>query len=112
MLLSRVLRKSQRCIDFAWCQKHDDRLTLRSVFLVQTTVQPRVSWRDVGYCPVLWLQERVVSGEIRIEKRKGEDNAADIGTKAVTAPVLRKHLKTLKMEWRDGRHPLTLSAAL
>ena len=32
-------------------------------------------------------------------------------TKAVTAPVLRKHLKTLKMEWRDGRHPPALSAA-
>ena len=46
-----------------------------------------------------------------MEKRTGEDNTADIDTKAVTAPVLRKHLKTLKMEWRDGRHPLTLSTA-
>ena len=38
------------------------------------------------------------SGEIRIEKRKGEHNTADIGTKAVSAPVLMKHLKTLKIE--------------
>ena len=61
---------------------------------------------------VLWLQEHVDSGEIRTEKRKAEHNTADIGTKAVTAAVLRKHLTTLKMEWRDGRRPLALSAAL
>ena len=64
------------------------------------------------HCPMLWLQERVDSGESRIEKRKGEDSTADVGTKAVTAPVPRKHLKTLKKEWRDGRHPLALSVAL
>ena len=64
------------------------------------------------HCPMLWLQERVVSGEIRIEKRKGEHNTADIGTKAVSAPVLMKHWKTLKMEWRDGRHPSALDAAI
>ena len=48
------------------------------------------------HCPVLRLQERVVSGEICTEKRKGEQNTADIGTKAVSAPVLRKHWKSLK----------------
>ena len=52
------------------------------------------------------------SGEIRIEKRKGEHNTADIGTKAVSAPVPTKHLKTLKMEWRDGPHPSALDAAI
>ena len=51
------------------------------------------------HCPTLRLQERVDSVEIRTEKRKDEDNT-------------RKHFKTLKMEWRDGRHPLALSAAL
>ena len=93
---------------------------LRSVFLVRTAFQPRVSWQDVeqdefDICIVLcflWLQERVDSGEIRIEKRKGEHNTADIGTKAVSAPVLMKHSKNLKMEWRDERHPLALSAAI
>ena len=64
------------------------------------------------HCPMLWLQERVDSGEVRREKRKGLHNTADIGTKAVTAPVRRKHLKALKMEWRDGRSPAALSAAL
>ena len=59
---------------------------------------------------MLWLQERVDSGEIRIEKRK--HNTADIGTKAVSASVLMKHLKMLKMEWRDGQNPLALNAAI
>ena len=58
---------------------------------------------------LLWLQERVDSGETRTEKRKGEHNTADIGSKAVNAPILWKHLKT--MEWR-GRHPLALNAAI
>ena len=31
-------------------------------------------------CPMLWLQERVDSGQIRTEKRKGEHNTADIGS--------------------------------
>ena len=72
---------------------------LRSVFLVRTAVQARVSWRDVEHegfdiCNVLccvWLQERVDLGEICTGKRKGEHNTADIGTKGVTAQVLGKH---------------------
>ena len=64
------------------------------------------------HCLVPWLQERVDSGEMRTEKRKGKHNTADISTQAATATVLRKQLKTLKMKWRDGRHPLALSAAL
>ena len=34
------------------------------------------------------LQERVDSGEIRIEKQKDEHNTADMGTKAASEPVL------------------------
>ena len=63
-------------------------------------------------CPKLWLQERVDAGEIRTEKRKGEHNTTDTGTEAVSAEVLRRHLKTLKMEWRDGRRPSALRAVL
>ena len=71
---------------------------------VKGQVQRRVSWNDVEqdesghiHCPMLWLQEHVDT-EIRTEQRKGEHNTADIGTKAVTAEVLRRHLKTLKRE--------------
>ena len=45
---------------------------------------------------VLWLQERVDSGETRTEEWKGKCNTADNGTKVVSAEVLRKHLKVLK----------------
>ena len=88
---------------------------LRSVFLVRTAVQPRVSWKDVeqdefNICIFFCFGCRN-SGEIRIEKLKGEHNTADICTKTVSAPVLMKHLKTLKMEWRDGRHPSALNGA-
>ena len=62
--------------------------------------------------PMLWLQERLDSGEIRTEKRKGEHNTADIGMMAVSAPAQRKHSKTLKMDWSEGRHPSALSAAI
>ena len=64
------------------------------------------------HCPMLWFQERVDSGEIRTEKREGEHNTADIGTKAVSAQILMKHLDSLKMECRDGRHPSALDAAI
>ena len=40
--------------------------------------------------PTLWLQESVDSGEIHTEKREGEHNTADTGTKAVSAEVQRK----------------------
>ena len=64
------------------------------------------------HCPELWRQERVDSGESRTEKRKGQHNTTDTRTKAVSAEVLRRHLKTLKMEWCDGRHPSALRAVL
>ena len=50
------------------------------------------------------------SGENRAEKRKGECNTANIGTKAVTAASLRKHFETSKMGCGDRRVPPTLRA--
>ena len=50
--------------------------------------------------------------QFRTEKRKGKHNTADIGTKVVSAEVLRRLLKTLKMEWCEGRHPPALRAEL
>ena len=91
----------------------------RYVKAPRVEVQPRVSWKDLGQdevdiCIVLCFDCRNVLILVRyaLEKREGEHNTADIGTKAVIAPVLMKHLNTLKMEWRDGRHPLALSAAI
>jgi len=64
------------------------------------------------HCPMLWVQERVDRGELKHEKRKGVDNTSDIGTKSVGTATLQKHLRTLNMEWRSGRHPGALSAAV
>ena len=61
---------------------------------------------------MFWVQERVDSGEIRMENRNGEHNTADIGTKAVSAAGLMKHFKTLKIESRDGQHLSALDAAI
>ena len=44
-----------------------------------------------GYKNVLILMN------FALRKRKGDDSTADIGVGAVTAPVLRKHLRTLKV---------------
>ena len=48
------------------------------------------------HCPTLWLQERVDSCEIRMEKGKSEHKTADTGTKAVSAEVLQRHLWMLE----------------
>ena len=51
-------------------------------------------------------------GENRAVEREGEGNTADIGMKAVTAEVLRRHFETSKMGRSDGRVPPTLCAVL
>ena len=40
----------------------------------------------------LWVQEKVASGEIVIEKVATEDNLADALTKAVDAQIIQKHV--------------------
>ena len=82
------------------------------MFLVRAAVQPRASWRDVGQDGfdiniVLCFGYKKVSILVKCVQRheRGEHNTADSGTKTVTAPVPRKQLKTLKVEWRDGRPP-------
>ena len=64
------------------------------------------------HCPMLWLQERVDSGEIHTENRRGQHNTAGVGTDAVSAEVQRRHVKKLKVEWREGRHPIASRAVL
>ena len=52
----------------------------------QSTMERRGAGRTRHlHCAMLWLQERVDSGEIRTEKRKGGHNTEDIGTKVVKA---------------------------
>ena len=43
---------------------------------------------DVAY---LWLQDEVKSNRLRARRVKSEDNLADVGTKAVSSKITRKH---------------------
>ena len=51
----------------------------------------------------LWVQERLRSGDVKLEKVAGVDNPADILTKHVDRPLLRKHLLQLGLQAEEGR---------
>ena len=57
----------------------------------------------------LWIQERVAKGQISIRKVAGEDNLSDILTKHVDRKLLDKHLESIGLERRPGRHELSPS---
>ena len=54
----------------------------------------------------LWVQEKVVNGEMVIEKVATEDNLADALTKAVDAQIIQKHVLGTGAEIRSDRHHL------
>jgi len=54
----------------------------------------------------LWLQGKVASGLMRIEKVKGTENVADALTKHVERDKLQRHIESMNMEVRQGRHEL------
>ena len=43
----------------------------------------------------LWLQDVVKSNRLRVRRVKNEDNLADIGTKAISSKITRKHAKSM-----------------
>ena len=51
----------------------------------------------------LWVQDRLRSGDFRLEKVAGSDNAADILTKHVPRPLLLRHLRALGLRCEAGR---------
>ena len=55
----------------------------------------------------LWVQEKVASGEIVIQKVATEDNLADALTKAVDAQTIQKHVLGTGAEILIDRHSLT-----
>ena len=54
----------------------------------------------------LWVQDRLRAGDFRIEKVAGSDNPADILTKHIDRPLLRKHLLQLGLHAEGGRADL------
>ena len=43
----------------------------------------------------MWLQERLKEKHLTIDAIKGTKNFSDVLTKAVSGPLLRKHLETM-----------------
>ena len=54
----------------------------------------------------LWLQDKVLSGDIEVTKIGTGDNLADALTKHVESEILGKHMKGLGMWIESGRHVL------
>ena len=52
---------------------------------------------------LLWIQQKVRSGECPLEKVLGAENPADIMTKHVLGPTLREHLPRLGLRIESGR---------
>ena len=52
---------------------------------------------------LLWLQEKIRSGDICIHKVDGSSNVADVMTKHLAHDSLGRHLPNLRLEFMDGR---------
>ena len=61
---------------------------------------------------LLWLQNYVEKGRIKIKKEKGTENVADLGTKDLDEATMLKCLAQCGIFRESGRHPLALKAAL
>ena len=54
----------------------------------------------------LWLQQRVASGDLRVQKVDGASNLADALTKHLQKGPLVGHMTSVNLEIREGRHVL------
>ena len=55
---------------------------------------------------LLWIQDKVVKGEIEVRKVKGEDNRADALTKHVDQGQIGRHMEWTRQTIEEGRHQL------
>ena len=53
--------------------------------------------------PVSLDTRKIKTGDLKIKKVLGTENPADLMTKAVTAEILKGHLKKMNIEPRGGR---------
>ena len=58
----------------------------------------------------LWLQDEIKSNRLRVRRVKSEDNLADIGTKALSDKIIRKH--PTSMEYNDAQENLKSGDAM
>ena len=61
--------------------------------------------------PFLWLQQVAMRRQLEILKVAGVKNEADLGTKILDAPAIRRILGQLHLSFRAGEHGLALKAA-
>lgn len=54
----------------------------------------------------VWIQDKVRSGEVEIEKVGGKDNIADALKKEAGSESLRDHIQGVGMAPKAGRHEL------
>ena len=54
----------------------------------------------------MWLQQRVASGGLSVQKVDGVSNVADALTKHLGKSSLSSHTQSVRLEIRDGRYPL------
>ena len=75
------------------------------------------SRRGVGrirhlHTPSLWLQRAIHKGRIAMDKIKGKDNPADVGTKHVTAEGILQMWRTCGFRLMTGQSDKALKAAV
>ena len=52
---------------------------------------------------LLWIQQKIKSKDLSVDKILGADNPADCLTKYVDRSTMLKHLTTLGLEYEEGR---------
>ena len=55
----------------------------------------------------LWVQQRSKAGEVHYMKLAGKLNTSDMMTKAVEREVIQRHMQSLGLVFRSGRHEAT-----
>ena len=52
---------------------------------------------------MLWIQEKVEQGELKVDKVKGTENPGDLMTKHLSRKVIDVHMEALNQKVQEGR---------
>ena len=81
-------------------------LTVKSDAIAAIGIVKRQGLGRVRHLAVadLWVQQRAKAGEVNYCKLDGAKNTSDIMTKAVDGELIKRHMQTLRLQYREGRH--------
>ena len=84
-------------------------IAIKSVASASIGISNRIGIGKIRHIEVtqLWVQGKVASKEIVIDKVPTEENLADALTNAVEAQVIGKHVLGVNVQMLCDRHPLT-----